>query len=153
MPKGHIHLVNHVCTWSILVKFLVTTGPVTTPVMSSTISLTIPIWVPTEEPENGETEDEEETKKVTQAVIIGAWTGGAIMSLLVICLGVRIIVRQQRLVSVILARSFTIIADTGFKMGITLTKDFCFSLSALAFSLLSGRSLPHSPRYPRIRPG
>lgn len=103
MPKGHIHLVNHVCTWSILVKnFLVTTGPVTTPVMSSTISLTIPIWVPTEEPENGETEDEEETKKVTQAVIIGAWTGGAIMSLLVICLGVRIIVRQQRLVSVIL---------------------------------------------------
>jgi hypothetical protein len=82
--------------------YLVTTGPVTTPVMSSTISLTIPIWVPTEEPENGET-NEKETKKATQAVIIGAWTGGAIMSLLVICLGVRIIVRQQRLVSVILA--------------------------------------------------
>lgn len=96
-----------------LVKFLVVTGPSTTQMVSSTVSLNIPTMAPSEEPKNGETESEEETKWVSKAVIIGVWTGAAIMSVLVSCLGVRIIIRQQRLVSVALAESITTIADTG----------------------------------------
>lgn len=96
-----------------LVKFLVVTGPSTTQMVSSTVSLNIPTMAPSEEPKNGETESEEETKWVSKAVIIGVWTGAAIMSVLVSCLGVRIIIRQQRLVSVAWAESITTIADTG----------------------------------------
>lgn len=93
-------------------QILVVTGPSTTQMVSSTVSLNIPTMAPSEEPK-GETESEEETKWVSKAVIIGVWTGAAIMSVLVSCLGVRIIIRQQRLVSVAWAESITTIADTG----------------------------------------
>lgn len=64
--------------------------------MSVTVSTGEPVE---EENEKGNGKSKQEGGHATQAIVIGVWSAGAIMSLLVTCFGVRLIVRQRRLVS------------------------------------------------------
>ena len=75
------------------------------------------VTILTEEPaekENGKGNEKskQEGGHATQAIVIGVWSAGAFMSLLVTFVGVRLIVRQRRLVSYEVTHPITAIANS-----------------------------------------
>ena len=72
--------------------------------------MSVSVSLSTEEPAEkedgkGDENPKQEGGHATQAIVIGVWSAGAVMSLLVTCFGVRLIVRQRRLVSYVVRSS------------------------------------------------